>query len=94
MAGTRERTNKAIHGFVKAVDVNQSRSRFFQEEAETPWIQAALDPKEQPKWRLYSSLFMLLKQKIRLPDDQVQAFARAADQAFARLIYGNVRSFV
>lgn len=47
-----------------------------------------------PKWLLYSGLFVLLKQKLRLSNAQVEAISQAAASAFATLIFGNVRSFV
>jgi len=53
-----------------------------------------LDFKAHPKWLLYSGLFVLLKQKLRLSDAQFEAVSQAAASAFASLIYGNVRSFV
>jgi hypothetical protein len=53
-----------------------------------------VDANAHPKWLLYSGLFVLLKQKLRLPRKQVDAVADAAASAFATLIYGNVRSFV
>lgn len=54
----------------------------------------ALDVKAHPKWLIYSGLFVLLKQKLRLSEAQVEAVTRTAASAFASLIYGNVRSFV
>jgi len=53
-----------------------------------------VDANQHPKWLLYSGLFVLLKQKLRLPKKQVEAIAIAAASAFALLVYGNVRSFV
>jgi hypothetical protein len=53
-----------------------------------------VDTNTHPKWLLYSGLFVLLKQKLRLPNKQVEAVSHAAAAAFATLIYGNVRSFV
>jgi Transposase DDE domain len=53
-----------------------------------------VDTNAHPKWLLYSGLFVLLKQKLRLPSEQVDAIAQAAAVAFAYLIDGNVRSFV
>jgi hypothetical protein len=52
------------------------------------------DPNANPKWLLYSGLFVLIKQKLRLPSVQVQAVAKVAASAFGDLIYGNVRTFV
>jgi hypothetical protein len=53
-----------------------------------------VDANAHPKWLLYSGLFVLLKQKLRLPSEQVDAITQAAASAFAVLILGNVRSFV
>jgi hypothetical protein len=53
-----------------------------------------IDANAHPKWLLYSGLFVLLKQKLRLSSKQVNLVADAAASAFALLIYGNVRSFV
>ena len=54
----------------------------------------SVDVQAQPKWLLYSGLFVLLKQKLRLSVDDLNALARMAACAFASLVYGNVRSFV
>jgi hypothetical protein len=53
-----------------------------------------VDANAHPKWLLYSGLFVLLKQKLRLPSEQVEVIAQTAAGAFAVLIFGNVRSFV
>jgi hypothetical protein len=53
-----------------------------------------IDFKAHPKWLIYSGLFVLLKQKLRLSETKLQAVSQAAAIAFASLIYGNVRSFV
>jgi hypothetical protein len=53
-----------------------------------------VDTNAHPKWLLYSGLFVLLKQKLRLSRNQVEAVATVAASAFGDLIYGNVRSFV
>jgi hypothetical protein len=53
-----------------------------------------VDANAHPQWLLYSGLFVLLKQKLRLSKTQSEAVSRAAASAFAVLIYGNVRSFV
>jgi hypothetical protein len=50
--------------------------------------------KEHPKWLLYSGLFVLLKQKLKLPISQLNDIQIAASSAFARLVFPNVRSFV
>jgi len=46
------------------------------------------------KWRLYSGLFVLLKQRLRVPPKTARQLNRPIAQAFARLILGNVRTFV
>lgn len=53
-----------------------------------------IDANQHPKWFLYSGLFVLLKQKLRLPKKRVQAVMIAASAAFGVLVFGNVRSFV
>jgi hypothetical protein len=53
-----------------------------------------VDPNQHPKWLLYSGLFVLLKQKLRLPGRQVEAIAIATASAFSTLVCGNVRTFV
>ncbi len=53
-----------------------------------------IDTNAYPKWLLYSGLFVLLKQKLRLTDKQVHEISRAASSAFASMLFGNVRSFV
>jgi len=54
----------------------------------------SVDVNAHPKWLLYSGLFVLLKQKPRLPARQLEAVSQAAANAFASLIFGDVRSFV
>ena len=53
-----------------------------------------VDVNAHPKWLLYSGLFVLLKQKLRLSVDQVDAIAQTSARTFASLIFGGVRSFV
>jgi hypothetical protein len=53
-----------------------------------------VDPNEHPKWLLYSGLFVLLKQKLRLSSRQVDALSAVASAAFGDLVYGNVRTCV
>ena len=50
--------------------------------------------KVHPKWLLYSGLFVLLKQKTRMPLHQMVAIVSAATLAFAHLVYGYVPSLV
>ncbi len=54
----------------------------------------SVDANAHPKWLLFSGLFVLLKQKLRLSNQQIDALTRAAAGAFAALFYGNVRTFV
>lgn len=54
----------------------------------------AIDTHQYPKWLLYSGLFVLLKQKLRISQPELDQVALVAARAFASLIYGNVRSFV
>lgn len=53
-----------------------------------------IDPNEHPKWFIYSGLFVLLKQKLRLPRQELRLVTQVAADAFAVMIQGNVRSFV
>ena len=53
-----------------------------------------VDANQHPKWLLYSGLFILLKQKLRLSSYQIRSITHAAATAFASLILGVVRSFV
>jgi hypothetical protein len=62
--------------------------------AETLHNKSPVDVNAHPKWLLYSGLFVLLKQKLRLSTDQVTAVSQVAAGAFATLVQGNVRSFV
>jgi len=52
-----------------------------------------VDANEHPKWSLYSGLFLLLKQKLRLSPKQAEAVGIAAATSFGILVYGNVRTF-
>jgi hypothetical protein len=52
-----------------------------------------VDVNAHPKWLLYSGLFVLLKQRLRLSVDQVDAIAQTSARTFASLIFGDVRSF-
>jgi hypothetical protein len=54
----------------------------------------AVDTKQHPKWLLYSGLFVLLKQELRNSPQELNQISHVAAEAFASLIYGNVRSFV
>ena len=55
---------------------------------------STLIPKNHPKWLLYSGLFVLLKQKLRLPDQRMIELILAVSQTFARLVHGIVPSLV
>jgi hypothetical protein len=46
------------------------------------------------KWQLYSGLFILLKQKPRLPDEILSSIAKSVAQVFPTLVYDPVRTFV
>ena len=61
---------------------------------ETLLKQPVVDPDNHPKWLLYSGLFVLLKQKLKLPRKEFNTVFQAAATAFAILIQGDVRSFV
>jgi hypothetical protein len=45
-------------------------------------------------WKLYSGLFVLIKQKICLSEVVLKQLITAVLRTFARLVRGNVRSFV
>jgi hypothetical protein len=53
-----------------------------------------VDANIHPKWLLYSGLFVLLKQRLRLSTEQLEMVAHIAASAFATLIRGDVRTFV
>ncbi len=50
--------------------------------------------KDHPKWSIFSGLFILLKQKLRIPRSEILLVTKQAVEAFAILVYGNVRTFV
>jgi hypothetical protein len=50
--------------------------------------------KKGKKWKRYSGLFILLKQKWSLSDQQKTAVFEAALATFRYLVYPHVRSFV
>jgi hypothetical protein len=54
----------------------------------------AINIKSHPKWLMYSGLFVLLKQKLRISRNEFLLISQHVSDAFADLIYGNVRSFV
>jgi len=53
-----------------------------------------VDINKHPKWLIYSGLFVLLKQKLRITRYEMNLIAQESVEAFAKLIYGNVRTFV
>jgi hypothetical protein len=55
---------------------------------------AWVDLRKHTKWRLYSGLFVLLKQKHNLPLYQFNAVLNAASLSFAHLVFPFVPSFV
>jgi hypothetical protein len=60
--------------------------------AEALHNKSPVDVNAHPKWLLYSGLFVLLKQKLRLSPDQVATISQVAADAFAILVHGNVRT--
>jgi hypothetical protein len=46
------------------------------------------------RWKLYSGLFVLIKQKICLPEPVLEQFVTTVLHAFIRLVRGDVRSYV
>jgi hypothetical protein len=59
--------------------------------------ESLFDPKPHPvraKWKHYSGLFVLLKQQLRVAPEQLRRLHRPVTQAFAALVFGNVRTFV
>jgi Transposase DDE domain len=53
-----------------------------------------VDLKKYPKWAIYSGLFVLLKQKLRISKNELRLITHEAEKAFAILIFGNVRTCV
>jgi hypothetical protein len=49
---------------------------------------------QKSKWHTYSGLFILLKQKPRLPDPVLLSLSLSVLTVFEYLVYGNVPSFV
>lgn len=46
------------------------------------------------KWQTYSGFFILIRQKLNLPEDTLASIAQAVTLVFSRLVLGNVPSFV
>jgi hypothetical protein len=53
-----------------------------------------VDLNKYPKWAIYSGLFVLLKQKLRISKTELRLITQEAEKAFAILIFGNVRTCV
>lgn len=53
-----------------------------------------VDLKKYPKWSIYSGLFVLLKQKLRVSKNELRLITQEAEKAFTDLIIGNVRTCV
>jgi hypothetical protein len=51
-------------------------------------------PRVGQKWKLYSGLFVLLKQKIELPAERWRVVLQAARESFRQLVYHPVRTYV
>lgn len=65
------------------------------EKIQKTWFGNSPNPaSQQKKCRLYSGLFVLLKQKPKLSKKVLNLIAKVTVQAFGQLVNGNVRSFV
>jgi hypothetical protein len=53
-----------------------------------------VDIKQHPKWLIYSGLFVLIKQELKIKRQLMQRICQEVIRAFEILIFGNVRSFV
>jgi hypothetical protein len=53
-----------------------------------------VDLKKYPQWSIYSGLFVLLKQKLRISKNELRLITQEAEKAFTDLIIGNVRTCV
>jgi hypothetical protein len=53
-----------------------------------------VDVRQHPKWLLYSGLFVLIKQELKITRQVMQRICQEVIRAFETLIYGNVRTFV
>jgi hypothetical protein len=53
-----------------------------------------VDVRRHPKWLIFSGLFVLLKQKLKLSRHVILRISQEVIRAFEKFIYGNVRSFV
>jgi hypothetical protein len=66
----------------------------FSELSQALLVAPQVDVNIHPKWLLYSGLFILLKQRLRLSRRELDKVSCIAAEAFASLIHGNVRTFV
>ncbi len=53
-----------------------------------------VDIKQHPKWLIYSGLFVLIKQELKITRQVMQRICQEVIRAFKILINGNVRTFV
>jgi len=53
-----------------------------------------VDIKQHPKWLIYSGLFVLIKQELKITRQLMQRICQEVIRAFEILIFGNVRPFV
>lgn len=68
--------------------LNQSASSYASRSAQLPVMN------QGKKWKLYSGLFILLKQKIRLPAEVIRRIVANVLEAFIRRVQHPVRTFV
>jgi Transposase DDE domain len=78
-----EALRDATYGHIKSSQVQRSLKG-----------KVKVDLKKYPKWGIYSGLFVLLKQKLRILKYELHLITQKAEKAFAILIFGNVRTFV
>ncbi len=78
-----EALRDVIYGYVNPNQLQQSLAG-----------KLTINTKKHPKWLIYSGLFVLLKQKLRITSSNIKLISQEATKAFAKLIYGNVRTFV
>jgi hypothetical protein len=63
-------------------------------EAASPNPAASLTKRQGKYWKLYSGLFVLLKQKITLSHEVLKQVILAVQRAFSSLVLGRVRTYV
>ncbi len=56
--------------------------------------QAKTEPRQGRKWKRYSGLFVLFKQKVDLPAERLKQVLQKAHDSFVSLVYPPVRSYV